>query len=236
MTDPPGTSPLLDQPIEFEPLTSTVLVQHIQSQLTPNSIEESEETEDLPVLENQSDRTEEIEKLEITQQKQSNNNVSGGGDETEKHEQKADESKIDEITDTANILKFSSARFVEPCETSSRTQKSQYKNLNSNNNDDEYINKNIKVAEKEGNDDESKDILEYLVTFSDSAEQIALREKESELSEKPPIPLPTYLWEDLKKAKEQGTHFFPSLKFDSNDFNYRTCRCLPLDTFVQAEI
>lgn len=215
MTEPPGTSLVLDQPIEFEPLTSTVLVQQIQSQLNPNLIEEIEETDDrVAVLENKtsskSDRTQtEEEKLEITQEKQSNSvSCSGGEEKDEKnHEQKADESKIDEITDTTNILKFSSAPFVEPCETSSSSI-SQYKNFNNNNNDDEYKNKNIKVAEKEGNDDESKDILEYLVTFSDSAEQKELKQKESEVSEKPPIPLPTYLWEDLKKAKEQGKRDF----------------------------
>lgn len=215
MSEPPGTSLVLDQPIEFEPLTSTVLVQQIQSQLNPNLIEEIEETDDrVAVLENntssKSDRTQtEEEKLEITQEKQSNSvSCSGGEEKDEKnHEQKADESKIDEITDTTNILKFSSAPFVEPCETSSSSI-SQYKNFNNNNNDDEYKNKNIKVAEKEGNDDESKDILEYLVTFSDSAEQKELKQKESEVSEKPPIPLPTYLWEDLKKAKEQGKKFF----------------------------
>lgn len=215
MSEPPGTSLVLDQPIEFEPLTSTVLVQQIQSQLNPNLIEEIEETDDrVAVLENntssKSDRTQtEEEKLEITQEKQSNSvSCSGGEEKDEKnHEQKADESKIDEITDTTNILKFSSAPFVEPCETSSSSI-SQYKNLNNNNNDDEYKNKNIKVAEKEGNDDKSKDILEYLVTFSDSAEQKELKQKESEVSEKPPIPLPTYLWEDLKKAKEQGKRDF----------------------------
>lgn len=202
MTDPLGTSPILNQPVELEPLTSTVLVQQIQSQLNPNSSEDVTQ-EDVTVLEKKScdtntEKESQEEKLGITQQKQSNSESSGGDEQ-----QTADESKIDE-TKTANTVEFSSAVVVEPCETS--TQKFQYKN---NNNDDEYINKNIKVGEKEGNDDESKDILEYLVTFSDSAEHKALTaQKESELSDKPPIPLPTYLWEDLKKAKEQGKFEF----------------------------
>lgn len=210
VAEPPGTSTILNQPIEFEPLTSTILVQQIQSQISEDLNEEVSSGEVI-VLENKlscdtKEKESTEENLEITLQKQSNSE-SGGGDHGGQYVRTVNESKIDEISDTANTSEFSSAPFVEPCETSN-TKQTPYKN---NNNDDEYINKNIKVAEKEGNDDESKDILEYLVTFSDSAEHLreVATQKESEVSDKPPIPLPTYLWEDLKKAKEQGETYFP---------------------------
>lgn len=200
ITETPGTSPVtLDQTIQFEPLTSTVLVQQIQSQLgiTNNNEVELEGIS----LENQTDD------VKNAQDHESSNVENVCSSEIRKT---TDESKIiDEITeDSANTLKFSS-KLVEECETSSENK------ILSNNNDDddECINKNNKVASEsveKKEEERKKDILEYLVTFSDSAtdeEKELRRKKESEVSEKPPIPLPTYLWEDLKKAKEQGNVF-----------------------------